>query len=117
MKLHAFRDRVDDERKDLGAHHALDVYRIVAMLNREEYDLVKRLAEEHAASDALRDARDIVSNSFGSSSSVGVLRLLAGAERAGLSRSAVQVDELVSVLSELFSGTNTRHPPTGGQYA
>ncbi|MEQ9616828.1 MAG: hypothetical protein RLN60_02205 [Phycisphaerales bacterium] len=107
MKLHAFRDRVDDERKDLGAHHALDVYRIIAMLNREEYDLVKRLAEDHAASDAVRDARAIVSNSFGSSSSVGVLRLLAGAEDAGLSRSAVQVDEFVSVLSELFPITKS----------
>lgn len=102
MKLHAFRDRVNDERKNLGAHHALDVYRIVAMLNREEYDLTKRLSTEHAASDAVRNATDIVSQSFGNSSSVGVLRLLAGAADADLAKTAVQVDEFVSVLSELF---------------
>lgn len=32
MKLHAFADRSEDVNKDLGRHHALDVYRIVAML-------------------------------------------------------------------------------------
>ena len=40
MKLHAFRDRLDD-RKQLARYHALDLYRIVAMLTRDEYDEVR----------------------------------------------------------------------------
>ena len=38
MKLHAFRNRKDDPDKRLASHHALDVYRIVSMLTRDEYD-------------------------------------------------------------------------------
>lgn len=52
-KLHAFRDRVNDERKNLALHHALDLYRIVAMMTRDEYDLVQDLARRHADSSAV----------------------------------------------------------------
>lgn len=43
MKLHAFRDRVDDQNKQMARHHAVDVYRIVAMLTRGEFELIKSL--------------------------------------------------------------------------
>jgi len=43
MKLHAFRDRVHDERKSLATHHATDIYRILSMLTREEFDVVKSI--------------------------------------------------------------------------
>jgi hypothetical protein len=32
MKLFAFRDRKDDAEKEFAQHHALDMYRIIAML-------------------------------------------------------------------------------------
>jgi hypothetical protein len=37
MKLTAYDDRKNDEKKGLAAHHALDVYRIVAMLTEDEF--------------------------------------------------------------------------------
>lgn len=102
MKLHAFRDRVDDVRKNLASHHALDIYRIVAMMTRDEYDLVQELARQHADSAAVQEARNIVADQFGDDRSIGMIRLLKGAEDAGLSRGDILGDEFRGVLGELF---------------
>lgn len=42
MKLTAFGDQVDNEERVFGRHHALDVYRIIAMLNDEQYAQTKQ---------------------------------------------------------------------------
>jgi len=47
MKLMAFRDRLHDEDKDLGRHHAIDVYRIIGLLTEGEYDHVIRLRQDN----------------------------------------------------------------------
>jgi hypothetical protein len=104
MKLHAFRDRVNDPRKRLASHHALDLYRIVAMTTREEYDLVKELARRHAASTAVLNARAVVAQAFGSDRAVGMLRLLAGADDAGLARADLRSEEFREALAEMLSG-------------
>ena len=36
MKLFAFRGRKDDPAKGMAQHHALDLYRVVAMLTEDE---------------------------------------------------------------------------------
>jgi hypothetical protein len=38
MKLHAFDDRKEEVDKDLGRHHALDLYTIVGMMTEKEYE-------------------------------------------------------------------------------
>jgi len=102
MKLHAFRDRVHDERKHLASHHALDLYRIVAMMTRDEYDLVRELAQRHAGTRAVQEASVAVVKQFGDDRSAGMIRLLTGARDAGLPRAAVRGDEFREVLGELF---------------
>ena len=102
MKLHAFRDRIDGARRDLSAYHALDIYRIVAMLSRDEYDFVKRLAAKHKDTNAVRGAAAIVGSMFFGEASSGVLRLKGESARAGLPASDIQSKELVSVLADLF---------------
>ena len=102
MKLHAFRDRKDDEDKRLGAHHALDIYRIVSMLTREEYDLVRRLSGEYADSEAVVAAAAIVRDAFSNPDGIGLLRLRQYARETDLQWRDVSADDLVSVLGELF---------------
>jgi len=63
MKLHAFRDRMDNEQKRLGSHHALDLYRIVAMMTRDEYDLVQELSKRHTSSPPVETACKLVNDS------------------------------------------------------
>ncbi|TWT45180.1 hypothetical protein RAS1_16020 [Phycisphaerae bacterium RAS1] len=65
MKLFALRDRLDDPDKSLGRHHALDLYRIIAMLTEEDERLAGELAlrfrhDSHRI-EALRIARELFS--------------------------------------------------------
>ena len=102
MKLHAFRDRMNDEEKRLATHHALDIYRIVAMLTRDEYDLVQELSRRHARTPPVETARDVVSGLFSGERSTGMIRLLTGAEAAGLALGNIRGNEFRETLSELF---------------
>ncbi|MGE3966468.1 MAG: nucleotidyl transferase AbiEii/AbiGii toxin family protein [Planctomycetota bacterium] len=102
MKLHALRDRVDDPTKSRGAHHAVDIYRIVAMMNRDDYDFVLSQCRVHRREEVMVAAIDIVREFFGSSSRKGMLRLLDGAAATGLPRSTVAAEVLIDTLGELF---------------
>lgn len=98
MKLHAFVDRVADADADLGRHHALDVYRIVAMLTEQEYDSVREATQKHATSRPLRRARDIASTFFSSPESLGVLRM----REHPLFGQRMDARRLTETLSNLF---------------
>lgn len=75
MKLFAFRDRMDDQDKDLGRHHALDIYRIVGLLTKEEDGAVRKLREEFASHPVVLDAKEIVQEFFVSKDGIGRLRI------------------------------------------
>ena len=102
MKLYAFRDRMNDERKNLASHHALDMYRIVSMLTRAEYDLVRSLNTTYARSETVVAASIIVRDAFNDLESIGLLRLRTAAMDTGLQWSEVRPNDLVSVLGKLF---------------
>jgi hypothetical protein len=103
MKLHAFRDRVGDERRELADHHAIDAYRIVAMLTRDEYDMVRALARRHDATAAVRAARAVIEEFFGAPSAVGMRRLAAAGRAARLPDHALQSEEFRRALAELLA--------------
>ena len=107
MKLHAFRDRKEDADKHLGSHHAVDIYRIVSMLTRDDYDLVKRLSGKYANSEPVVSAVAIVGDFFSDPDSTGLLRLRQYANEASLQLDSVRVEEFVAVLGELFRQTVT----------
>ena len=64
MKLFAFRDRKEDEDKDLGRHHALDLYTIVAMQVESEYQESLRLGNLYGKDDHVQAAREIIRKRF-----------------------------------------------------
>lgn len=75
MKLLAFRDRCYDERKDMARHHALDVYRIIAMITAEEDSVVRTLAARYFDHLKVVEARRVVGQHFAAPDSLGILRL------------------------------------------
>ena len=75
MKLFAFRDRRDDAEKGLAQHHALDLYRIVAMLTEGEYEIVRGLADIHRDEEHVRTASKLVEEHFSGTTTLGVLRI------------------------------------------
>lgn len=99
MKLHAFADRLADADRDLGRHHALDVFRIIAMLTPEEYEVVRENVQRYSRSAAVQRGREIIAEQFSSPSALGSLRL----REHALSTSRMDVGPLLSTLADLFS--------------
>jgi hypothetical protein len=48
MKLHAYRDQLNDTKKDNGAYHAMDLYAIIAMTTEPEWNQAKQFRQKYA---------------------------------------------------------------------
>ncbi len=99
MKLFAFDDRKDDEKKDVGRHHAMDLYRIVAMMTEPEYEQALALGATYRGDQRVTRARQIVSDHFDKSTDLGTLRL----REHPLFRDEFPIADFGRVLSEVFS--------------
>ncbi len=75
MKLFAFHDRRNDPQKDLGQHHALDLYRTIAMMTEDEHEVAIRLKGQHKQNPEVLKAGLYVREYFSSVDSLGTLRL------------------------------------------
>lgn len=75
MKLGALRDRINDADKDEGRHHALDLYRIAAMLTEPEDAAARQLAERYAGHPVIEDATRIIDKQFAAAKGLGRIRL------------------------------------------
>lgn len=98
MKLFAFRDRKDDSNRDLGRHHALDLYTAVAMQVEPEYEESLRLGKLYSGDKHLRTVREIIASDFSVPAGIGLLRL----REHPLFREDFPVSEFVSVLTDVF---------------
>ncbi|MCC7334672.1 MAG: nucleotidyl transferase AbiEii/AbiGii toxin family protein [Pirellulaceae bacterium] len=76
MKLFAFRDRQADANKNLGQHHAIDIYRIVGLLTKDEDANVRQLASEFANHQHVQEAARIIHHDFLPADGIGRLRLM-----------------------------------------
>jgi hypothetical protein len=75
MKLGAMRDRIGDTNKDEGRHHALDLYRIMAMLTEPEDVAAKELADRHAGNPVVVEATRIIDELIADAHGLGRIRL------------------------------------------
>lgn len=103
MKLHAFRDRVeeedtDDDGRHLGRHHALDVYRLVAMLTESEESFVRDRCAARWESEPVQTAAQTVAEYFAGLTSAGVLRL----REHPLAGGHLDIAGFVDLLGDLF---------------
>jgi hypothetical protein len=98
MKLHAFRDRCQDAEKDLGRHHALDIYRIVAMMTEEEFEQTRQQVAAQRDHPVLVESARIVGEYFESVESLGSLRL----REHTLWNNSMALDNFLSAVHDLF---------------
>jgi len=75
MKLGALRDRINDANKDEGRHHALDLYRIIAMLTEAEDGVAQILAMRHSKDPVIAAAMRTVDELFAAPPGLGRIRL------------------------------------------
>jgi hypothetical protein len=109
MKLHAFDDRKDEQGKDLGRHHALDLYTIVGMMTEREYERAQQFGARSAGDKHMARARQIVEDCFGEPTASGVLRL----REHRLFRDAFRLDEFIATLKDIFSAGESSPPVRG----
>lgn len=102
LKLFTFEDRKDDDRTDFGRHHAFDLYRIVGMLTRDEWDQVISLREELDASEVVSKAKSIAGESFSGLDSKGGLRLREHVRAGGVDVEQYPVAQFLVDLAELL---------------
>lgn len=75
LKLHAFRDRKDTPKANYGRHHALDLFRIITSMDPIDWNTAETFIIEHANDEHVRSARNIRTEFFNTSASLGTLRL------------------------------------------
>lgn len=102
LKLFALRDRLADERKDYGAYHAFDIYRVIAMFTEAEWEQAVRLRDQFATASVMREARKIVGELFLSEASTGILRIQQHARKTDTDISLNHIQSLITDLNELF---------------
>ena len=111
MKLAALRDRIHDNSKQEGRHHAMDLYRIVAMLTEEEIEASSRLARAHAACTELSQAARTIDTLLATPDGLGRIRLMEYRRANRTSAPDVDPDFLVRELRALLSPPTTAPSP------
>ena len=108
MKLHAFFDQVDKQDKQFGKHHASDIYRIVAMMTEQDFNLTNELIETHKNAPACQHASVIAETCFKKSDAIGILRLKAHESYSD----NMKVDEFREILLTLFAPVRKSQEPS-----
>lgn len=99
MKLFAFRDRCRDKDKDFGRHHAMDLYRVVAMLSYQEFQQTREAICHQWHNDVVPEARQIVADYFADPTFLGLLRL----QEHQLFEHDMDTKEFMQALTDLFA--------------
>lgn len=98
MKLFAFRDRINDENKQYGSYHALDIYGIIATMSEEEWNRALALRELNQTSEQVKEAGRIAAQYFASLSRQGMVRM----RESPYCREGLQLEEFCGAIQELF---------------
>lgn len=98
LKLFAYRDRRHDPAKELGVYHAFDLYRIIAMMDEDDYSAAEVLRDGLAGDEVVVEARRIVRELFAGADSPGALAILEHARSVGV---AIPNLDLLGFLEDL----------------
>ena len=75
LKLHAFNDRKNDEARDLGRHHAWDIFATVVRMSEVDWTAAKEHLVAHADRLYIKKAAEIRKIDFSVRAALGLLRL------------------------------------------
>lgn len=102
LKLFALRDRLEDEKKDFGAYHSFDIYRIIAMMTEQELEQAFAMRDKFAAEPKIQEAGAIVRELFSSTDSIGILRLRQHIRSVEIELEDENILGMIDDLEELF---------------
>ena len=103
LKLHAFRDRIEDESVDLGRHHAYDIFALITDMDKSDWENAAAHFESEKESDYIKSSTQIINDFFSTSTSLGIIRLQENQifEKYKLEFSSY-IPEFISDLKSLF---------------
>jgi hypothetical protein len=102
LKLFALRDRIGDQRKDMGRYHAFDLYTIFAMITERQWGEAVMLRDNFPDPGIAREARRIVHDLFADTDSRGILALRQHAMISGIPSDEIILPEFLRDIHELF---------------
>ncbi|MCK9282639.1 MAG: hypothetical protein M0P71_18635 [Melioribacteraceae bacterium] len=103
LKLHAFRDRIEDESVDLGRHHAYDIFAVVTDMDKNDWENAAAHFEAEKESDSIKSSIDIINEFFSTPTSLGIIRLQENQFfKKYSSEFSTYIPEFISDLKSLF---------------
>lgn len=75
LKLHAFRDRLNDESVDYGRYHAYDIFATVIDMDQTDWENAEVHLSTNPKADYIQSSRDIITNFFLDNNDLGIIRL------------------------------------------
>lgn len=103
LKLFALRDQIENPAKFHGRHHAFDIFCIVAMMTRTDWEGALSLRTRFSAAPPVVEARGLVNHLFGSLAAPGVQCIVEHAEQTGYRIPVREIDEFRWDLAEVFA--------------
>lgn len=103
MKITAFGDQVTEERREFGRHHALDVYRVVAMLTKQQYEQTREQFSKYAQEPAAQTVVTLAQQFLDSPDSPGNIRMREHAFYGDNMNMAAFIDGLRGLIQPLES--------------
>lgn len=75
MKLHAFRDRINDTNKEFGKHHAYDIFATIRNMDEADWITAVQQREYFQGKKIFIESNKIVRQFFDSETSKGIIRI------------------------------------------
>lgn len=75
LKLHAFRDRVNDESVDFGQHHAYDIFATVIDMDKIDWENAEHHLAANKDEEYIKSSQDIITKFFSEVEQLGIIRL------------------------------------------
>ncbi|MCC6549623.1 MAG: hypothetical protein IT279_06095 [Ignavibacteriaceae bacterium] len=75
LKLFAFRDRIQDEKKDYGRHHAYDIFASILDMDEDDWKTAARQSELQKDSQILKEAKMLAGQYFSAPDQLGIIRI------------------------------------------
>ncbi len=102
MKLFAFTDRFEDDNKEFGRYHALDMYTILSTTTEKEWNEAVEFSKQYSGNPFVIEAGKLVEQYFSADNQGGIIRL----KESQYYRPEFQISVFMSALQELFPARN-----------
>lgn len=75
LKLFAFRDRIQDEKKDFGRHHAYDIFASILDMDEDDWKSAARQLQKQNDFKIIKEAKLLVGEYFSEQEQSGIIRI------------------------------------------